>query len=167
MLGAEPGVAAEAAKRLQKQYPKLIISGIACPRLAELSEAEELALVEQIRESGTDLLFAALGQPVGELWLAKHYLALQAVCVQVGASIDFVSGTVSRAPSWLQANGLEWAYRMMGDPRRLAVRYLRNAFFLARTYLADLARAPHRLRFSTDEGHGSIAATRSSTCDFE
>ena len=165
LLGAKPGVAAEAARRMQKQHPQLIISGIACPRMSDLTEADELELVAQIRESRTDLLFAALGQPLGELWLAKHCAGLQAVCVQVGASFDFTAGAVKRAPFWLQASGLEWAYRMVGDPRRLAGRYVRNAFFLARNYVRDLARLPGRLKLSTEEGHGGIARTRSSTCD--
>ena len=62
------------------------------------------------------------------------------VSVQVGASLDFVAGRASRAPRWMQRAGLEWLYRMLGDPKRLGPRYVNNAGFLARAILRDLRR---------------------------
>jgi N-acetylglucosaminyldiphosphoundecaprenol N-acetyl-beta-D-mannosaminyltransferase len=78
-------------------------------------------------------LFVAFGQPKGELWVAEHYRALGApVTMQVGATLDFLAGRVSRAPRWVQRVGLEWAYRLLREPRRLAGRYLSNGLFVAR-----------------------------------
>jgi N-acetylglucosaminyldiphosphoundecaprenol N-acetyl-beta-D-mannosaminyltransferase len=85
-------------------------------------------------------LFAALGQPKGELWLDRHLDRLGVpVCVQIGASLDFVAGRVSRAPLWVQRMGMEWAYRMSLEPRRLGPRYARNARFLMAMVAGDLA----------------------------
>jgi N-acetylglucosaminyldiphosphoundecaprenol N-acetyl-beta-D-mannosaminyltransferase len=141
---------------LQIRYPKLIISGTAAPRRSDLTEANAFALIEQIRNSRTDLLFAALGQPFGELWLAEKYLELQAICVQVGASIDFIAGHAARAPLCLQAVSLEWAYRVLHEPRRLTGRYWRNALFLTGRYLRSVrplsdADSTSCLACSTDE----------------
>jgi len=136
LLGAAPGVALEAADRLQARDPALNIVGVEFPRIDELAAEQHEELAERIRESQADLLFAALGQPKGELWLARHYREFgRAVCVQVGASLDFAAGNVCRAPRWMQKTGLEWGHRLYRDPRRLLTRYARNAAFLAATTL--------------------------------
>jgi N-acetylglucosaminyldiphosphoundecaprenol N-acetyl-beta-D-mannosaminyltransferase len=133
-LGGAPGVAAEAARRLSERYPGLQVAGIEAPELERLSARQHAALVARVRRAAPDLLFAALGQPKGELWLAENYRRLGVpACVQVGASFDFVAGRVPRAPQWLRGIGLEWAYRLWREPRRLATRYLRDAVFLVKS----------------------------------
>jgi N-acetylglucosaminyldiphosphoundecaprenol N-acetyl-beta-D-mannosaminyltransferase len=63
----------------------------------------------------------------------EHYRELGVpVCVQIGASLDFLAGKVRRAPGWVQRVGMEWAWRIAQEPRRLAPRYLQDARFLAR-----------------------------------
>ena len=133
-LGGAPGVAAEAARRLSERYPGLQVAGIEAPELERLSARQHAALVARIRRAAPDLLFAALGQPKGELWLAENYRRLGVpACVQVGTSFDFVAGRVPRAPQWLRGIGLEWAYRAWREPRRLGTRYLRDAVFLVKS----------------------------------
>lgn len=130
-LGGAAGVAEEAARRLQTRQPNLRIVGIESPQLSELSYGREQRLIRAIRESKPDLLFASLGQPRGEKWLARHYRELDVpVCMQVGATVDFLAGRVKRAPKWTQRMGLEWAYRLSLEPLRLGPRYFRNAAFL-------------------------------------
>jgi N-acetylglucosaminyldiphosphoundecaprenol N-acetyl-beta-D-mannosaminyltransferase len=138
LLGGPPGVAEEAARRLEARYPGLVIAGTACPPFRDLGPAEHRELVERIRGARADVLMVAFGQPKGELWIDRHLGELGVpVCVQVGASLDFVAGRVSRAPAWMQRSGLEWVYRMALEPGRLAPRYLRNALFLARMALGS------------------------------
>lgn len=137
-LGGAPGIADECVSRLCQLYPGLQIAGVAVPPFRKMSELEELRLISQIRECRPHLLFAALGQPKGELWLAKHYEKLGCVGVQVGASFDFVVGKVDRAPVWMQRTGTEWIYRMSSDPKRLVPRYWSNACFLAKAVSRDL-----------------------------
>jgi N-acetylglucosaminyldiphosphoundecaprenol N-acetyl-beta-D-mannosaminyltransferase len=139
LLGAAPEVARAAAANLTARYPGLQIVGVQSPPCRPLSEEEQRDLVAQIRQSQADLLFVALGQPKGEKWLDEHCQSLGVpACVQIGASLDFVAGRVRRAPRWMQRIGLEWAYRLLGEPGRLAPRYFRNGLFLVEAILGDL-----------------------------
>lgn len=139
LLGAAEGVAATAAERLETLYPGLQIAGVECPPFGAWSEQYREGLLQKIRESRTDVLLVAFGQPKGELWIDEHLSELQVpVCIQLGASFDFVAGTAKRAPRWLQGTGLEWFYRMCHDPKRLLPRYLGNARCLARWLIHDM-----------------------------
>jgi len=138
LLGAAPGVADEAARRLCARHPTLVIAGTAAPPFRELTVQEHADLFEQIRAARPDLMFVAFGQPKGELWVAEHSRALGVpVTAQVGATLDFLAGRVRRAPRWLQRLGLEWAYRLFLEPRRLVSRYARNGWFLIKTVVSD------------------------------
>ena len=133
LLGGGEGVAEEAARRLVGRYPGLRIVGTECPPFGERTPEQEEALRDRIRAAAPDLLFVAFGQPKGERWIIRHYEALGVpVSVQVGASLDFAAGRVKRAPLWMQKAGLEWVFRMSLEPRRLAGRYARNAWFIIR-----------------------------------
>lgn len=144
-LGASPGVADEAARRLAERYSGLIVAGTECPPFRELSVEEHQALLARLRAARPDILFLAYGQPKGELWLAENLESLGIpVSVQIGASLDFASGRVRRAPRLLQNIGMEWAYRLSLEPRRLFGRYARNALFVASRVSRDLARRPLR-----------------------
>jgi N-acetylglucosaminyldiphosphoundecaprenol N-acetyl-beta-D-mannosaminyltransferase len=137
-LGGAPGVAEETARRLSERYAGLQVAGVEAPELDRLSVSEHDALVERIRRSGADLLLVAFGQPKGELWLAENCPRLGVpACVQVGSSFDFVAGRVPRAPKWLRRIGLEWAYRLLREPGRLAGRYLGDGLFLVKALWRD------------------------------
>lgn len=132
LLGAAPGVADAAAANLRARYPGLQIVGVEAPPFRELSGDEHAGLVARVRAAKPDILLVAFGQPKGERWIFDHHRALGVpACVQVGASLDFAAGRVRRAPRWLQVIGLEWAYRLALEPRRLASRYFHNGLFLA------------------------------------
>lgn len=140
-LGGEPGVAATCAERLADLYPGLKIAGVESPPFRELTADEQAAQDERIRSSGAKLLLVAFGQPKGERWIHQHYKRLGVpVSIQLGASFDFIAGTAKRAPLAWQRAGLEWAYRMMSDPRRLVPRYASNAWFLASVLIEDWKR---------------------------
>ncbi len=136
LLGGAPGVAERAGQRLQQRLPGLQIAGVAAPNLETLSPGDHASLLAQVRNSRADILFAALGQPKGELWLANHHGELGIpVSVQIGAALDFVAGRVRRAPRMVQRLGLEWAYRTLQEPRRLLPRYLADGWFFLRQLL--------------------------------
>lgn len=138
LLGGAPGIAEEAARTMTERFPQLQIAGTAAPNLATMTEAEQQKLIESIRVTRPDLLFAAFGQPKGELWLARHAEALGIpVTVQIGASLDFLAGRVPRSPRWMQRIGLEWVYRLWREPRRLVGRYAANAWFALRMLARD------------------------------
>jgi N-acetylglucosaminyldiphosphoundecaprenol N-acetyl-beta-D-mannosaminyltransferase len=145
LLGAAPGVADEAAGKLKLKYPGLAIVGVECPPFRKLTAAEEQEQIDRIRRAKPDILFVAFGQPKGEYWIAERLDQLDVpVCVQVGATLDFVAGRVKRSPRWMQKTGLEWVYRMLQEPRRLVKRYADNIVFLIRAVFAPRFRKERR-----------------------
>ena len=101
---------------LQARYPGLRIAGT---RNGYFDEAESAAIAQSIRESGAHLLFAGMGFPRQEFWLAQHLA--QTGCGAgrgVGGSVDVISGKVERAPGQWRRLGLEWLYRLVKEPKR-------------------------------------------------
>jgi N-acetylglucosaminyldiphosphoundecaprenol N-acetyl-beta-D-mannosaminyltransferase len=125
-LGGAPGVAALARDKLKQSLPRLQVVGVEAPRIDPDSPPQAYAeIVARIRASGASLVFVALGAPKQELWIdSVREASRPAVFLAVGASLDFVAGTVARAPQWMSSVGLEWAFRLAKEPRRLWKRYL-------------------------------------------
>jgi N-acetylglucosaminyldiphosphoundecaprenol N-acetyl-beta-D-mannosaminyltransferase len=145
LLGGDEGVAERAAGRLTERYPGLQVVGTECPPFRAPTPEEEDAMLERIRRARPDLLFVAFGQPKGERWIIRQIDRLGVpVSVQVGASLDFAAGRVRRAPRWMQKTGLEWAFRLGLEPRRLFGRYASNAWFIARMVGKDRRRSGGR-----------------------
>jgi N-acetylglucosaminyldiphosphoundecaprenol N-acetyl-beta-D-mannosaminyltransferase len=130
ILGARQDVLETAVARLVETHPALRIAGC---HDGYFEDSEELGVAEQIRRSGADILYVAIGSPRKEYFLARHGRSLGVPYVMgVGGAIDVVAGVTRRAPRWLQRLGLEWAFRLAQEPRRLFRRYLvTNARFLA------------------------------------
>ncbi|RWM06726.1 WecB/TagA/CpsF family glycosyltransferase [Mesorhizobium sp.] len=108
------------------------------------SPAEEPAIVERIARLRPDVLLVAMGVPRQELWIARHIDARHCTLpIAVGALLDFLSGTVPRAPLWMRRLRLEWLYRLWIEPGRLWRRYVvGNPLFLWRVFKQKLAHAP-------------------------
>jgi len=139
----------EAINRLQcalrRQVPGLNIAYAFAPPFRPLTPEEDRGVVDAINASGTRILFVGLGCPKQELWMAGHKGAVRAAMVGVGAAFDFHAGLVKQAPRWLQAAGLEWAFRLLMEPRRLWRRYLKhNPRFAALAVLQILGLAHHQ-----------------------
>jgi N-acetylglucosaminyldiphosphoundecaprenol N-acetyl-beta-D-mannosaminyltransferase len=147
LLGGADGVAAKAVAGLCERFPGLQVVGFESPPFRELTLDERDALATRIRAARPDLLFTAFTQPRGERWLAANCELLGVpVMANVGAAIDFAAGRVRRAPRWIRKCGLEWAFRLWIEPRRLVGRYARNAWFIARMVARDALRAASRTR---------------------
>ena len=113
--------------RLRQSYPDLQIAGMLSPPFRPLSPQEESADVETIRASEPDVVWVGLGMPKQELWMDRVRSGLPGVAlVGVGAVFEWISGTVRKAPSWMQSAGLEWLFRLAQEPRRLWRRYAWN-----------------------------------------
>jgi N-acetylglucosaminyldiphosphoundecaprenol N-acetyl-beta-D-mannosaminyltransferase len=125
-LGGVDGVAQKAADILVQENPGLVVAGCYSPPFGfEKDPDKDAAVVERVRAAKPNLLFVALGAPKQELWMTKHRDVLEpAVSLGIGASLDFVAGVVKRAPAWMSDVGLEWAYRLAQEPRRMYQRYL-------------------------------------------
>ena len=133
MLGSEPGVARQAATRLQRWYPRLNIAG-AHHGFFEIGSPHAERVIEDINACRPDILLVGMGTPKQELWVQQHAGALDVdVFWTVGALFDYVSGRIPRAPGWLADNGLEWIFRLGIEPQRMWRRYLLgNPAFLSR-----------------------------------
>ncbi|MBK1632618.1 glycosyltransferase [Thiohalocapsa halophila] len=133
LLGARPGIAAAAAEHMQQRYPALRVAGT---RDGYFDAADEPAVIEQINQSGADILLVAFGAPRQDLWLQQHRQALKPpVRMGVGGLFDFYSGRIQRAPVWMREIGLEWAYRLLQEPGRMWRRYvIGNPLFLYRVW---------------------------------
>ena len=136
LLGAGTGVAETAALKLSgcEVLPLDRITCYSPPLGFEKDTVENQKVVNMINEAKPDILFVALGAPKQEFWLYEHAEKLDTgIALGVGGSFDFVAGTQKRAPVVLQNIGLEWAYRLCSNPRRLFMRYLvTNSFFCFR-----------------------------------
>ena len=146
-LGGAENVAQTCADRLCERYPGLRIAGVESPPFRELTPEEIDHQQRKISASGAGLLLVAFGQPKGERWIHENHQALGVpVSIQLGASFDFIAGTAQRAPKFWQSIGMEWAYRMMTDPKRLVPRYAGNAAFLVKATLRELVQFAIRPR---------------------
>lgn len=144
-LGAGPGVAAEAAARIRERYPAVRIAGVYSPPQSTypFPGDENERMVSAINASNADAVLVAFGCPKQDHWIADNKSRLSAtLTVGVGCVLDVLAGEVSRAPGWVQASGIEWAYRLWQEPRRLAVRYARDAVFLSRIFATGAWKSP-------------------------
>lgn len=131
LLGGQPGVAEGVAAEIARRWPALRVAGT---RHGYFSAREGAAVAAEVRASGADLLLVARGVPAQDLFVCSHLPLLGVrVAMGVGGLFDFVSGRVPRAPLWMRETGLEWAWRLRQEPRRMWRRYLvGNLTFLAR-----------------------------------
>lgn len=129
LFGAKPGVAEKAAERLREQYPNLTICGCENGYFTD-----SRPIIQEIRNSGADVVFVCLGAPKQEKWMAEHQAETGAkLMVGLGGSLDVFSGTVKRAPEFWQKTKLEWLYRALTDPKRFKRTLKLPAFMFAVT----------------------------------
>jgi N-acetylglucosaminyldiphosphoundecaprenol N-acetyl-beta-D-mannosaminyltransferase len=117
LLGAEPGVAAEAGRRLVARFPGLVIAG-AEPGSPWPEDDEVTA--GRVNRARADLLLVAYGHPKQELWIDRNRERLRVpVAIGVGGAFDFLAGRVPRAPAWMRRLHFEWLWRLLLEPTRL------------------------------------------------
>jgi N-acetylglucosaminyldiphosphoundecaprenol N-acetyl-beta-D-mannosaminyltransferase len=114
------------ALNLRRRFPGIRIVGGYSPPFRPLTGEEQAAISAEINASDADVVWVGIGVPKQEKWMAALRPHLTApVLIGVGAAFDFHAGVVPQAPPLLQRAGLEWAYRLAHEPRRLWRRYLR------------------------------------------
>lgn len=108
---------------LHNLYPTLKIAGSEPSKFGRISEDENRAMVERIKATGADITFVGLGCPRQEVFAFENKDALSMPLIAVGAAFDFHAGLLAQAPKWMQDRGLEWAFRLWHEPKRLWRRY--------------------------------------------
>lgn len=126
VIGGMPDVTAALRARFAADWPRVRFAGHWTPsREALASPADASRIAAEMKAAGVDILLVCLGKPRQEKWIAQYGQATGAgALLAFGAVVDFLAGRVSRAPSWISDAGMEWAWRLMLEPKRLARRYL-------------------------------------------
>ena len=121
LLGGNEGVAERAAENLRKKHPRLCICGTTWGYFDKNGE-ENMNVISHIRACRPHILFVCMGFPVQERWVIEnlHHLTNIRTIACLGGSLDVWAGDIARAPAWMSRAGLEWFWRMLRQPKRLA-----------------------------------------------
>lgn len=129
--GGAEGVAQRLANELSKKYPRLKVAGTYCPPFRAFSAQEDSRCIDYINSCKPDIVWIGLGAPKQEKWMNQHLGQIRAAAViGIGAAFDFHSGQKKWAPQWIRALGIEWAYRLLQEPKRMWRRNLNSFVFL-------------------------------------
>lgn len=132
LLGAGPGIAQRARERINAREGTEVVVGAYSPSMSFVDDEAELAEVVRIVNASTaTVLVVGLGAPKQEIWIDRHRAKMPGIKIfmGVGATIDYEADAVARAPLWMRNSGLEWAHRVLTQPRRYWRRYLRDLEF--------------------------------------
>ena len=122
LLGATEDVNARATEILRDMYPDFKIVG---RRNGYFTRQEEEAIIDEINDSGADVVWVGLGKPLEQAFCLRHKDRWKAAWViTAGGCFNYITGDYPRAPGWMQRNNLEWLHRMLTRPRQLGWRYL-------------------------------------------
>lgn len=140
LFGASREVNEQAVAKLRQQYSGIAIVG---HHDGYVDEVGMPRLLDEINQSGAQILFVALGSPKQELWMEQYLPRLQhvRVCQGVGGTFDVIAGRVRRAPALFRNANLEWLYRLITDPRR-ALRQVALPQFTLAVFRAKLSSRP-------------------------
>jgi N-acetylglucosaminyldiphosphoundecaprenol N-acetyl-beta-D-mannosaminyltransferase len=127
LYGGKPGVAQRLRTALERRFPGLEVVGTYTPPMGALALQQEEEVCTLVRAARPHIVWVGLSTPKQERFMAQFAPRLQApLLVGVGAAFDFHAGLIRDCPHWVKRSGLQWAHRLMQDPRRLWRRYLRN-----------------------------------------
>lgn len=134
-FGGGDGLAAALKDAVCARIPGLEVVGIHTPPFRPLTEDEESQLLEEVRALQPHYFWVGLSTPKQERFMAGMIERLSQIAATwdhglvllgVGAAFDFHAGRVRQAPGWIQRSGMEWAFRLCMEPKRLWRRYFRN-----------------------------------------
>lgn len=125
LLGGTDRVLTQLMEKLSTKHPEITIVGAYSPPFRPLTGKDIAEIADHINEKCPDVVWVGLGTPKQQFVAAQlRPLVDVHVLVTVGAAFDFLAGAKRQAPVWMQTRGLEWLFRLLTEPRRLAVRYL-------------------------------------------
>ena len=146
-LGGAPGVAETAAGRLGERYPNVQIGCWDGFFDHAPTSTENRQVLTKIAAFDPQVLLVGMGMPLQELWALENRAAIKrGAILTVGAAFDYEAGAQTPAPRWTGALGVEWLARLIGQPGRLAGRYLIEPWSLIRPAIGDVAAALARPR---------------------
>ncbi|WP_395090570.1 WecB/TagA/CpsF family glycosyltransferase [Armatimonas sp.] len=166
-LGGMPGAADAAKAILEERFPGVQICGTYCPPKEIFETPEEQEKIAKIlRATNPDVLLVGLGAPKQEKWIARHKMQLGVpVSIGIGGSFEMAAGMISRAPRLVQRTGMEWAWRLLQDPKRLYKRYICRDLPLLLGLVSEalkvrMGRQPSRPRPLIEEPHSTADGSK-------
>lgn len=140
-LGSKPGVGERAGDILRRRYAGLLFESHHGYFDAAPDAQDNLGVLEHIHRFDADLLLVGMGMPRQEQWILENRERLPGgVCLPCGAALDYVAGVVPKPPRWTGRLGVEWLFRLLVEPRRLAHRYLIEPWSLGKPFASALFR---------------------------
>lgn len=140
-LGGAPGVGEQARERLSQRWPGAVIGVHDGFFDGSAGSAENQAVLDEIAAFEPDVLLVGMGMPLQEEWIGRNYAQLKGgVVFSIGAAFDYEAGVQPMPPLWTGRLGVQWLYRLLQDPRRLAGRYLVEPWSLVAGMARDLAK---------------------------
>ncbi|WP_146578383.1 WecB/TagA/CpsF family glycosyltransferase [Neorhodopirellula pilleata] len=142
LYGGSERTLAKLHTNVQDAFPQLKIAGCKSPPYRELTKDELINIADEINGSGAEIVFIGLGCPKQDKFAASQATRIRGIQICVGAAFDFHAKVKPTAPAWMQRYGLEWAFRLACEPRRLFNRYLTtNSIFVYRFVQAIFGKA--------------------------
>lgn len=143
LYGGQPGIAEQLEMTLKARFSGLRIVGTFTPPFRPLDAQEERELISRVHACRPDILWVGLSTPKQEHFMARYVDRMQVpLLIGVGAAFDYHTGRIRDCSPWIKRSGLQWLHRLLQDPRRLTLRYLRNN----PEFLLKIACASLRLR---------------------
>ena len=124
LYGSTPEVLAALEQRIGERWPGTHIVGNESPPFSDISAGDLDTSVRRAQDLGADIVWVGMGTPKQDLLARRMAASGDATYVAVGAAFDFIAGVKKQAPAWMQRAGLEWLFRLLAEPRRLARRYV-------------------------------------------
>jgi len=132
-VGSTPEKIQRLASALGELYPGLLVVGSYCPPFRPLTKEESTALTKNIANTRPNIVWMGISTPRQDFEARRLAQECGVVVIAVGAAFEFVSGDKKKAPAWMSRLGVEWLFRLLSEPRRLAKRYVvGNVLFLWR-----------------------------------
>jgi UDP-N-acetyl-D-mannosaminouronate:lipid I N-acetyl-D-mannosaminouronosyltransferase len=130
LVGSKQQIIEETVTKLKKEFPDIRIKGFRNGYIT--SQKEEAQLIDDIATKNPDVVFVAMGSPKQELLMEEMQKQHTAIYQGLGGSFDVYTGHVERAPRWWLNHNLEFAYRLLKQPKRITrqIHLLRYAYWL-------------------------------------
>lgn len=130
LIGAKPEVIEEVISKLREEYPGINIIGYRDGYIK--SEEERNALIDEVATIKPDVIFVAMGSPKQEILMSDMLKRHRAIYQGLGGSFDVYSGRQKRAPKWWIDHNMEFAYRLIKQPKRITrnIHFIKYAYWL-------------------------------------
>jgi N-acetylglucosaminyldiphosphoundecaprenol N-acetyl-beta-D-mannosaminyltransferase len=138
-LGSRPDVVSNALNILRGDFPGIEIAGMSGFFNVQRDSPDNQAVLQTIASHRPHILLVGMGMPRQEYWIYENFTSIRAnVILPAGAAIEYVAGTIPTPPRWAGRLGLEWIWRLVSEPRRLAGRYLIEPWTIFYILLVEL-----------------------------